>query len=90
MPQAPHGQQPVYIQSPPPPQQAMPMQQSSIHIPVGPPSTKVVSTATIVPTAYPTAPGNNIPISLLMSPKTCLNTMIYINNKLLAINKNIP
>lgn len=54
--QAPHFQQPVHIQAPPP-QHAPPMQQSSIHIPVGPPSTKV-STATIVPTAYPTAPGN--------------------------------
>ncbi|KAK3573469.1 hypothetical protein QTP86_024688 [Hemibagrus guttatus] len=55
MQQAPHFQQPVHIQAPPP-QQAPPMQQSSIHIPVGPPSTKV-STTTIVPTAYPTAPG---------------------------------
>ncbi|XP_058242313.1 LIM domain-binding protein 3a isoform X9 [Hemibagrus wyckioides] len=53
--QAPHIQQPVHIQAPPP-QHAPPMQQSSIHIPVGPPSTKV-STATIVPTAYPTAPA---------------------------------
>ncbi|GAA6101508.1 LIM domain-binding protein 3a [Tachysurus ichikawai] len=56
MQQAPHVQQPVHIQSTPPLQQAPPMQQSSIHIPVGPPSTKV-STATIVPTAYPSAPG---------------------------------
>ncbi|XP_047668092.1 LIM domain-binding protein 3a [Tachysurus fulvidraco] len=56
MQQAQHVQQPVHIQSTPPLQQAPPMQQSSIHIPVGPPSTKV-STATIVPTAYPSAPG---------------------------------
>ncbi|XP_060728824.1 LIM domain-binding protein 3a isoform X5 [Tachysurus vachellii] len=56
MQQAPHVQQPFHIQNTPPLQQAPPMQQSSIHIPVGPPSTKV-STATTVPTAYPSAPG---------------------------------
>ncbi|KAM9477295.1 LIM domain-binding protein 3a isoform 4-T4 [Clarias gariepinus] len=54
--QAPYTQQPVHIQSIPPSHQAPPMQQSSIHIPVGPPPAKVVSTATIVPTAYPSAP----------------------------------
>lgn len=49
----------------PPPMQHPPMQQpplmqhSSIQIPVGPPPPKVVSTATIVPTAYPAAPGSN-------------------------------
>ncbi|XP_023658978.2 LIM domain-binding protein 3-like isoform X7 [Paramormyrops kingsleyae] len=36
---------------------APPIQQSSIQIPVGPPSPKVVSTANILPTAYPTAPA---------------------------------
>ncbi|TSK22599.1 LIM domain-binding protein 3 [Bagarius yarrelli] len=56
MQQAPHVQQPVRIQSAPHYQQAPPMQQSSIHIPVGSPSAKVVSTATIVPSAYPAAP----------------------------------
>ncbi|MCI4376208.1 hypothetical protein PGIGA_G00185700 [Pangasianodon gigas] len=55
--QAPHTQQPLHIQTTPHSQQAPPMQQSSIHIPVGPSPTKVVSTATIVPTAYPTAPA---------------------------------
>ncbi|KAI5617432.1 LIM domain-binding protein 3 isoform X1 [Silurus asotus] len=57
MQQAPNAQQPVHMQTAPLMQQAPPMQQSSIHIPVGPSPTKVVSTATIVPTAYPTAPG---------------------------------
>ncbi|XP_018621805.2 LIM domain-binding protein 3a isoform X5 [Scleropages formosus] len=33
------------------------LQQSSIEIPMGPPPAKVVSTATIVPTAYPAAPA---------------------------------
>lgn len=59
MQQAPHTQQHVQFQTTPPTQHAPPMQQSSIHIPVGPSPTKVVSTATIVPTAYPTAPGNH-------------------------------
>nr|XP_023658978.1 LIM domain-binding protein 3-like isoform X7 [Paramormyrops kingsleyae] len=36
---------------------APPIQQSSIQIPVGPPSPKVVSTANILSTAYPTAPA---------------------------------
>uniref|UniRef100_A0A8C1JHV6 LIM domain binding 3a n=1 Tax=Cyprinus carpio TaxID=7962 RepID=A0A8C1JHV6_CYPCA len=44
---------------PPPMQQPPPsMQHSSIQIPLGPPPTKVVSTATIVPAAYPAAPGS--------------------------------
>uniref|UniRef100_A0A8C1U1G9 LIM domain binding 3a n=1 Tax=Cyprinus carpio TaxID=7962 RepID=A0A8C1U1G9_CYPCA len=43
---------------PPPMQQPPPsMQHSSIQIPLGPPPTKVVSTATIVPAAYPAAPA---------------------------------
>lgn len=58
MQQAPPPQLPVHFQGTPPTHQAPPMQQSSIHIPVGPSPTKVVSTATIVPTAYPTGPGN--------------------------------
>ncbi|KAG9344521.1 hypothetical protein JZ751_011191 [Albula glossodonta] len=37
--------------------QGPPMQHSSIQIPVGQPPAKVVSTATIVPTAYPGAPA---------------------------------
>uniref|UniRef100_A0AAY4BZZ7 LIM domain-binding protein 3 n=1 Tax=Denticeps clupeoides TaxID=299321 RepID=A0AAY4BZZ7_9TELE len=46
---------------PPPPmqplmQQPTTMQHSSIQIPVGPPPAKVVSTATILPSAYPAAP----------------------------------
>ncbi|KAF4090578.1 hypothetical protein AMELA_G00053420 [Ameiurus melas] len=57
MQQAPPTQQPHHIQTAPPTQQAPPMQQSSIHIPVGPSPNKLVSTATIVPTAYPTAPA---------------------------------
>uniref|UniRef100_A0A8C2Q923 LIM domain binding 3a n=1 Tax=Cyprinus carpio TaxID=7962 RepID=A0A8C2Q923_CYPCA len=45
-------------QHPPPMQQPPPsMQHSSIQIPLGPPPTKVVSTATIVPAAYPAAPA---------------------------------
>ncbi|XP_053535792.1 LIM domain-binding protein 3a isoform X4 [Ictalurus punctatus] len=57
MQQAPPTQQPLHIQTAPPTQQAPPMQQSSIHIPVGPSPNKLVSTTTIVPTAYPTAPA---------------------------------
>ncbi|KAK1791842.1 hypothetical protein P4O66_013821, partial [Electrophorus voltai] len=41
----------------PPMHQAPPMQHSSIQIPVGLPAPKVVSTASIVPTAYPSAPA---------------------------------
>lgn len=77
MQQAPHVQQPVHIQSTPPLQQAPPMQQSSIHIPVGPPSTKV-STATIVPTAYPSAPGNYLTLNpaLLYRDKSFLRYVL--------------
>ncbi|XP_072565878.1 LIM domain-binding protein 3-like isoform X6 [Paramormyrops kingsleyae] len=47
-----------FTSSPPRPYgKAPPIQQSSIQIPVGPPSPKVVSTANILPTAYPTAPA---------------------------------
>uniref|UniRef100_A0A672MX13 LIM domain binding 3a n=1 Tax=Sinocyclocheilus grahami TaxID=75366 RepID=A0A672MX13_SINGR len=49
--QHPH-QHPPPMQQPPPP-----MQHSSIQIPLGPPPSKVVSTATIVPAAYLTAPA---------------------------------
>ncbi|XP_073729311.1 LIM domain-binding protein 3a isoform X5 [Misgurnus anguillicaudatus] len=51
MQQSMHMQQPLHMQQPPP------MQHSSIQIPVGPPPPKVVSTATIVPTAYHAAPA---------------------------------
>ncbi|XP_049337094.1 LIM domain-binding protein 3a isoform X12 [Astyanax mexicanus] len=54
---APPTYQPPPMQPAPPTYQPPPMQQSSIQIPVGPPPPKVVSTATIVPTAYPTAPA---------------------------------
>uniref|UniRef100_A0A8C2KUX2 LIM domain binding 3a n=1 Tax=Cyprinus carpio TaxID=7962 RepID=A0A8C2KUX2_CYPCA len=48
----------VSYTQPPPMQQPPPsMQHSSIQIPLGPPPTKVVSTATIVPAAYPAAPA---------------------------------
>ncbi|XP_051945340.1 LIM domain-binding protein 3-like [Xyrauchen texanus] len=54
-------QQPPPMQRPPPmqqpPMQQPPMQHSSIQIPIGPPPPKVVSTANIVPTAYPAAPA---------------------------------
>nr|XP_023658945.1 LIM domain-binding protein 3-like isoform X3 [Paramormyrops kingsleyae] len=47
-----------FTSSPPRPYgKAPPIQQSSIQIPVGPPSPKVVSTANILSTAYPTAPA---------------------------------
>ncbi|XP_048863971.1 LIM domain-binding protein 3-like isoform X8 [Brienomyrus brachyistius] len=47
-----------FTSSPPRPYgKAPPIQQSSIQIPVGPPPPKVVSTANILPTAYPTAPA---------------------------------
>ncbi|XP_073690112.1 LIM domain-binding protein 3a isoform X4 [Garra rufa] len=46
--------QPPPMQLPPPPP---PMQHSSIQIPVGPPPPKVVSTATIMPAAYPAGPA---------------------------------
>uniref|UniRef100_A0A671TAD7 LIM domain-binding protein 3-like n=1 Tax=Sinocyclocheilus anshuiensis TaxID=1608454 RepID=A0A671TAD7_9TELE len=49
---------PVSVWPPPPMQQPPPpMQHSSIQIPLGPPPSKVVSTATIVPAAYPSAPA---------------------------------
>uniref|UniRef100_A0A672N172 LIM domain binding 3a n=1 Tax=Sinocyclocheilus grahami TaxID=75366 RepID=A0A672N172_SINGR len=49
---------PVSVWPPPPMQQPPPpMQHSSIQIPLGPPPSKVVSTATIVPAAYLTAPA---------------------------------
>uniref|UniRef100_A0AAY4C138 Uncharacterized protein n=1 Tax=Denticeps clupeoides TaxID=299321 RepID=A0AAY4C138_9TELE len=52
---------PLAAYVPPPPmqplmQQPTTMQHSSIQIPVGPPPAKVVSTATILPSAYPAAP----------------------------------
>uniref|UniRef100_A0A671TBX4 LIM domain-binding protein 3-like n=1 Tax=Sinocyclocheilus anshuiensis TaxID=1608454 RepID=A0A671TBX4_9TELE len=46
-----------YTQPPPMQQPPPPMQHSSIQIPLGPPPSKVVSTATIVPAAYPSAPA---------------------------------
>uniref|UniRef100_A0A672MX22 LIM domain binding 3a n=1 Tax=Sinocyclocheilus grahami TaxID=75366 RepID=A0A672MX22_SINGR len=46
-----------YTQPPPMQQPPPPMQHSSIQIPLGPPPSKVVSTATIVPAAYLTAPA---------------------------------
>uniref|UniRef100_A0A9J7YEG5 LIM domain binding 3a n=2 Tax=Cyprinus carpio TaxID=7962 RepID=A0A9J7YEG5_CYPCA len=56
----PQNQTPLSVSytQPPPMQQPPPsMQHSSIQIPLGPPPTKVVSTATIVPAAYPAAPA---------------------------------
>ncbi|XP_026134376.1 LIM domain-binding protein 3-like isoform X2 [Carassius auratus] len=46
-----------YTQPPPMQQPPPPMQHSSIQIPLGPPPAKVVSSATIVPAAYPAAPA---------------------------------
>lgn len=58
MQQQPPMQQQLSMQQPPM-QQPPPMQHSSIQIPVGPPPPKVVSTATIMPTAYPAGPGSH-------------------------------
>uniref|UniRef100_A0A673G2D2 LIM domain-binding protein 3-like n=1 Tax=Sinocyclocheilus rhinocerous TaxID=307959 RepID=A0A673G2D2_9TELE len=49
-----------YSQLPPMQQPPPPMQHSSIQIPVGAPSPKVVSTATIMPAAYSAAPGSHL------------------------------
>ncbi|XP_051503367.1 LIM domain-binding protein 3-like [Myxocyprinus asiaticus] len=61
MQQPPLMQKPPLMQQPPPmqqpPMQQPPMQHSSIQIPVGPAPPKLVSTATIVPTAYQAAPA---------------------------------
>uniref|UniRef100_A0AAR2JBJ1 LIM domain binding 3a n=1 Tax=Pygocentrus nattereri TaxID=42514 RepID=A0AAR2JBJ1_PYGNA len=56
-PMQPPQMQPLPMQSAPPMQQPLPKQHSSIQIPVGPPPPKVISTTTIVPTAYPGAPA---------------------------------
>ncbi|KAG1927075.1 LIM domain-binding protein [Pimephales promelas] len=53
---------------PPPMQQPSPMQHSSIQIPVGPPPPKVVTTATIMPTAYPSAPAPAPPMAYKPAP----------------------
>ncbi|KAL7878036.1 hypothetical protein SRHO_G00046790 [Serrasalmus rhombeus] len=56
-PMQPLPMQPLPMQPAPPMQQPLPKQHSSIQIPVGPPPPKVISTTTIVPTAYPGAPA---------------------------------
>ncbi|XP_077093279.1 LIM domain-binding protein 3a isoform X5 [Siphateles boraxobius] len=53
---------------PPPMHQPSPMQHSSIQIPVGPPPPKVVTTATIMPTAYPSAPAPAPPMAYKPAP----------------------
>ncbi|XP_067242262.1 LIM domain-binding protein 3a isoform X1 [Chanodichthys erythropterus] len=60
--------QPQPMHQQPPMQQPPPMQHSSIQIPVGPPPPKVVSTATIMPTAYPAGPAPAPPMVYKPAP----------------------